>query len=192
MRPIHFVHVVALFLLAGLTSCNEYTCENRMCENGGICEDGKCNCPEGFTGAYCQEQAAPAKVSIRTITLTRFPDNKNDMPWDASDGPDIFFRIYDGQHPVAQPLMLFENVAPGQNYTFFIPAIILSHVTSVYSIKLLDYDGRGVKEDLLGEIDFLPYSSEKGKPATVVLDEGGPIAFVMDLEYIYDKPKNKE
>lgn len=158
-----------------------------MCENGGVCLDGTCDCPDGFTGAHCHDIAPPDKVRIRTIALTRFPAFKNDVAWDPTDGPDIFFRLYDGQYAVAQPLLLFENATGTQVYNFFISLIELSDVTKHYSLKLLDYDGRDTKEDFMGEVDFVPYDPQKGKPETVILDDGGPVAFELTLEYVYKK-----
>jgi hypothetical protein len=34
-------------------------CENVNCENGGICIDGRCDCPEGFTGQRCEVELDP-------------------------------------------------------------------------------------------------------------------------------------
>ena len=28
-------------------------CENIVCNNGGTCVDGVCNCPSDFTGEFC-------------------------------------------------------------------------------------------------------------------------------------------
>jgi hypothetical protein len=190
MRPIHVISIFSLVLLLSLASCNETACENNMCENGGICLDGTCDCPDGFTGTHCQDIASPDKVRIRTITLTRFPVLKSDVGWDPSDGPDMFFRLYDGQYAIAQPLELIENAVGMQEYNFFIPLIEIADVTRHYSLKLLDYDGRDTKEDLMGEIDFVPYDPAKGKPETVILDDGGPVAFQLSLEYLYKKALN--
>ncbi len=41
------------------SSCSN-PCEDVICLNGGVCDDGTCICPEGFTGDNCQLAAATA------------------------------------------------------------------------------------------------------------------------------------
>jgi hypothetical protein len=46
-----------MFLL--LESCNKDEeildpCANVTCQNGGDCNDGSCDCPEGFSGVNCE------------------------------------------------------------------------------------------------------------------------------------------
>ena len=36
------------------TSCTD-ECEDIVCENGGTCVDGACECPEGFIGDFCEQ-----------------------------------------------------------------------------------------------------------------------------------------
>lgn len=47
---------LALSLALTFTSCTD-ECENVECFNGGVCESGTCDCPEGFTGSDCSEVA---------------------------------------------------------------------------------------------------------------------------------------
>lgn len=35
------------------TSCSDF-CDKQICENGGLCVDGTCECPDGFLGLYCE------------------------------------------------------------------------------------------------------------------------------------------
>lgn len=49
------VFIVTTILL-GLNACKD-PCEETYCENGGRCNDGKCDCPEGFTGDHCELEA---------------------------------------------------------------------------------------------------------------------------------------
>lgn len=42
-----------LFALLFLFSCSSDPCEEVTCFNGGICNEGFCDCPDGWTGADC-------------------------------------------------------------------------------------------------------------------------------------------
>ena len=189
MKPIQVIYIIAAFVVAGLTSCNERSCENTMCENGGICVDGSCDCPDGYTGKYCHERMTPNTIRITDMAVTRFPGLKEGTSWDALDGPDIYYQMYDGSRLIAQPDLLFENADAMQEYYFYFAFIDMENVTSTYTIRLLDFDGINTKDDFMGEIKFVPFDPTKGTPETIVIDDGGPIAFVMNVKYLYEKEK---
>ncbi|MEO0581176.1 MAG: hypothetical protein AAF135_03040 [Bacteroidota bacterium] len=42
--------------------CEQNPCEDVMCENGGVCVDGDCDCPEGFFGPECEFQLDPCTI----------------------------------------------------------------------------------------------------------------------------------
>jgi hypothetical protein len=54
----------------------------------------------------------------------------------------------------------------------------------------LDFDGLTTKDDFMGEIKFVPFDPAKGTPETIVLDDGGPVAFVMTVKYFYENQKS--
>ncbi len=45
-----------------LFGCNN-PCDNVSCLNGGICVDGTCNCPDGFTGEDCSTEVTPTPLN---------------------------------------------------------------------------------------------------------------------------------
>ncbi len=44
----------AVFFTVIYTSCNRDKCKSIVCANGGICNDGACNCPSGYEGTNCE------------------------------------------------------------------------------------------------------------------------------------------
>jgi hypothetical protein len=48
-----------LFTVFTWTSCKKDPCKDTSCINGGVCNDGKCKCPEGFEGAGCEIDVRP-------------------------------------------------------------------------------------------------------------------------------------
>lgn len=41
-------------ILIGLTSCKKDPCKTTTCLNGGVCDNGQCDCPPGYSGAECE------------------------------------------------------------------------------------------------------------------------------------------
>jgi hypothetical protein len=68
-------------------------CAGITCENGGICNDGKCNCPAGFSGEHCETYYTEILAGKYTSTnfncglfplagdadITVNPENKNQL-----------------------------------------------------------------------------------------------------------------
>lgn len=47
--------ILMFFAIAfiGISGCSD-PCDDVTCLNNGVCNDGSCTCPEGFTGEFCQ------------------------------------------------------------------------------------------------------------------------------------------
>lgn len=45
---------VFLMVVLSLSACKTDVCDGVVCENGGTCEDGLCDCPDGYVGAQCE------------------------------------------------------------------------------------------------------------------------------------------
>ena len=186
MRPSSIISILFL-LIVGLMGCQGDPCEGSNCTNGGVCLDGTCQCPDQFTGRDCNEQATPDKLHVRGIALTRFPLTNNSMTWDEVDGPDLYFRIIEEDYPLAQPIIPIENASGSDMQYFFIESFDMRHPTEPHLIELYDYDGAGIPAQKLGSVVFTPYHSTNGFPETITIDDGGPVAFVMTLEYKYNR-----
>lgn len=79
--------IIVMTVFSGVvvfTACNKSSCSNVVCLNGGTCSGGKCTCPTGFSGAFCQVQAqtgisyknnsfTPVNISVNGNTQTIAP-----------------------------------------------------------------------------------------------------------------------
>lgn len=51
---------VALSFVVVYSSCEKDSCLELRCKNEGVCTNGYCQCPTGYTGAECETEAATA------------------------------------------------------------------------------------------------------------------------------------
>jgi len=123
---------------------------------------------------------------IRSIQLVRFPGMNAGANWDENDGPDIYFRLFDGAEPLAQPILDFKNADASQDYYFFIDDIFIRNVFTEHTLQLRDYDPAD-DDDIMGEVKFIPYDALNNFPEKIILDNGGDIAFTLEVEYLYNK-----
>jgi hypothetical protein len=56
MKRLFYYALPALLLALALQSCVLDRCRNTNCQNGGVCEEGTCQCPSGFEGANCEKR----------------------------------------------------------------------------------------------------------------------------------------
>lgn len=64
MKASHIFSLTALLVLTLFgttlyTSCKKDPCDSIRCLNNGACNNGKCVCPTGFTGTYCETTITP-------------------------------------------------------------------------------------------------------------------------------------
>lgn len=50
---------IVLFIFSFLVyaACQKDKCKDVQCQNGGTCNEGVCNCPDGYSGTYCEVKA---------------------------------------------------------------------------------------------------------------------------------------
>ena len=187
MKPIQLISKIWVLVPAMMMSCAGDPCETQMCHNGGVCIDGLCDCPERYTGPECNEQVTPDVMRITSVQLLRFPGYRpsDDQQWDETDGPDVFFKLIHGEDAIAQPVVLLENADATMQHMFHISLIDMKSVNDEYKLQLYDYESIGVEPQFMGEIAFTPYHSTNGFPTEIHLDNGGPVAFHMTVEYLY-------
>jgi len=173
-----------LFIIIIFSGCKKDPCKNIICENGGICINGACDCETGYTGPSCANQITPTKIKITDVVVTRFPASDGGASWDIFDGPDIYFEIFDGSVLLYSHPTFIEDADPTVDYSFNFSTIDITDVTGEHTIQLMDYDDFS-NDDFMGGIKFTPYNSTNGFPAKINLDAGAEVAFTLTVTYIF-------
>lgn len=150
-----------LFFLAGLlalASCQkdpqEKLCEGIICNNGGVCVNGECECPPQWTGPSCSQEVTPVKMRVTYIALNSFPPTDgNGAGWDLFDGPDVYISI-SRAGVVLYNSPIYEDLTSAG---FWEANFEFSDPTATYTISVYDYDDNITADDPMGGINFTPY-----------------------------------
>ena len=165
MKNLFFVLTI-LFALSA-SSCNEDSCENKVCQHNGICTTGDCLCSERYTGELCEIEVVPSAVKLKTFVVRTHEIKPNGEPWDDEPGeealPDVYFKILDANNDVLISLEDF-HLSNISNSTTQLE-LELTDVTSQYTLLVFDEDG--VNDDLIYELPFTPYQIGKDFPESI-------------------------
>ena len=172
--------VIALCTL--ISSCEKDPCEGIICENGGNCVSGMCDCPNNYEGAFCQDQKTPSSIEVSNLRVLAFPSvTSGGGNWDWDGGPDVYFQVYEGQTLVYDEMTFIENANSSSTNSFDFN-YTLNNPTSKYTIMLMDYDPLET-DDMMGGIEFTPYHSSNEFPSVLVLEIPG---YRMELNISYN------
>lgn len=188
---LRYLFLCGLLILSSTFSCKkEDPCESKTCLNGGTCNDGNCQCTEGWTGEDCGKQQTPASIKITKLELTKYPaKTTTGGNWDPSDGPDVYMKIYKGTTLIwTGPVFPFPlDPASSQNPVFF-PATKpeLTSPLEEYIIELWDKDTSPDADDYMGGLKFKAYSDTNKFPKSLRIECAGcSTGYVVDLEYTF-------
>lgn len=177
-----------LMLMTTIFSCSKEVdpCEGIICENGGSCFNGVCECTDSYEGAACQNEKIPASITITSITVTRMPSNNGGLNWDVLNGPDliIFFYKQSNDGTILDRTSVIENADTNQSYTFSNLSFKATTPDERYVIRLFDSDGNA--DDFMGGVNFVPYKSNQGFPTGYILDADDNVAFDVEISYEFD------
>lgn len=180
----YLIFSLSLFFLTFLASCKKDPCKNIVCENGGICVNGTCDCPEGYEGPSCGDQVTPDVIRLSSIKVTSFPPTDNGAGWDLTSGADIYVVLSKGNTVLFNSSTYYQNASETQTYDFNVNGWIdLDDPNSTYNIRLFDYDDFDA-DDFMGGYNFVPYSSTNGFPSTLALGNG-QLVFELEISYTF-------
>ena len=183
MKPLGIL-LISISLLTFSCTNEDTLCVGIVCQNGGVCNDGTCDCPAGFAGTNCEIQLEPKKVVIRNIIVTRFPSTKdNGETWDNSGGKaDLRGFLFLGS---TQLFMSGEVDDVEHNSRTALPQSnpIEIDAHAPHRLYLVDDDNFSA-DDFLGEYVFIPYTGNDGRPSTLYF-ANNRIAFELNVTYKY-------
>ena len=157
--------------------CGDYTCTN-----GGTCEDGACECLEGYEGNSCETRLEPTNVRLTGVLVKDFPlTDASGMAWDSDGKVDLIFSIHKGTQPLYTHTTVIQEANPNDDHNFTVSTVTFDDPTANYIIKLLDSDGSDADE--ISSYTFKPTLSE-GTGGVLNLT-GGSSQIDLTLKYVY-------
>lgn len=185
MKVNTLLRILPILLVIAISSCKkDDPCDGIVCQNSGVCVNGECDCPQGFSGPDCSNQITPTSISITNIKVTRFPaTDAGGAGWDLTSGADIYVALFYNNAGIYTHPTFFQNADPSIDYDF-VPNVNLTilNPTNRYIIALYDFDDFDA-DDLMGAVEFIPYSNTNGFPSKLVVDGGASVAFELTVEY---------
>lgn len=167
-------------------------CEGIICENDGVCIDGKCECKHPYTGQRCDSQIRPTSIFVDSIMLLSFPATNNGIPWDATNGPDIYLGFswgYQGSSYInSQYLGIYNDAVPGSRFTYKenTPLIIEDSIfKAAMSFSDFEYENGG-SESMSGMIEFVLYNDSDDFPETLNVSDGNGFDARIYMRYAWD------
>lgn len=129
MKPIFVIFGLFIALLS-LTGCNNDKCDKAICLNGGTCNNGACQCPDGYSGVFCE---------IRNSSNPNNPVANPNIEVESEIGQNIQYIAPDGN---GNFYFIGADYTTGSNTT---PTIgkLNSALTKTWSVAL-DYTPRGL------------------------------------------------
>jgi len=177
------IFLLSLFALCFL-SCSD-ACEDVICENEGICNDGTCECPDGYEGMTCEIEKMPTSVTITKVEITRFPETNsflNNAPWDPNSPPDLYLSIrsqFGDDENESEVLMDYSGGIP----LTFNWNTTMNEMDQNYLIILKDQDENGEWQGLDSAV-FYPFMSGLGFPEVIeILQPNWYVDFKIYFQY---------
>jgi hypothetical protein len=133
----HFKYIIntstatlLLFLCITIYSCKKDKCKNIVCQHEGVCNNGKCQCPQGYEGNNCEFYAISNLTKTWTVT-----DSVVEQPTGS-----VQYQNYSYQCTInplmASSISIQNNIASILNFgsPFFINSIKASYSANTISI----------------------------------------------------------
>lgn len=145
--------------------------------NGGVCNEGNCTCPDGYTGQYCQTAGAPVVSFTQSETSGQAPLSVN------FESTSKYVNSYKWEilTELGTPITVTNNTSQNFTYTFT--------TSGKYIIKLTGTNGTG-SVSRTSEVNVTgstqPCEAQHFGYYTVNLQQGSPYRVYIDGTYKQD------
>lgn len=178
--------IFLLFLSLSLFSCVEdEPCDTLACMNDGVCINGVCDCPEGFSGETCENIIEPTTIDLTKITLTTFIPldiNLAIVDNDPSCVSGLKMRILNADNIIYDSNTL-ELACIEEDHEFEIINNISFVPNRVYTFELLDIDDE--KEVLMSTFPYIfrQFESDPFREIFFVSGQSSSTTFELEVDY---------
>lgn len=114
-------------------------CYGVVCENGGTCVNGACDCPNGYGGPDCGTPVNPSSVRITRIDVLSFPPTDGGAGWDLTSGADIYVKYFVG-NSFAFSTGYIQNASPNVPNQLTVNPVFTTSSYGSHRIELFDFD----------------------------------------------------
>ncbi len=161
MRVVKFLAGAAIALICtyALVSCKAEPCDDVICANSGVCNEGACLCPEGYEGVRCETLSRDkffGTYSVAEDGSISLPSNYSTNIHAAGDGFEIqtvklkgFYNFFEDQvyanckgDSIIIPEQWLEGGYQVRGYGIFTPQdYYANHGTLDMYYQVIDVDG---------------------------------------------------
>ena len=101
---------MALTTFAFITSCSSDPCEDISCFNGGICVEGTCDCPDGWSGIDCAvfDFDYEGRYSSTTFVISSCNDSDRNGSFSANGEDEYCLVNSDGEEECLRITLILE------------------------------------------------------------------------------------
>jgi hypothetical protein len=187
--------ILGFLLILALSACTNDPCDDIICENGGTCLSGTCDCTATYEGAFCERQKVPTSLRLRHVVLTAFPALKLDgSTWDDSPShhPDVLVELTElasGDTTLIFRSGAFLDADPESDYTFTpVRYIELTNPKAIHILRLFDWELEGGRTtpELMGILRFQLHTDKSGFPTNIqATDASDGINILLAVDYLF-------
>ncbi len=168
MRKKWIILMGVLCWIGGFSGCGK-KCTEGSCKNGGVCVNGECQCPPGYTGNDCGDEITPKTIIPHKIKVTKVSRTApSGREYDPAEYPDVYVVVKEGAKVWIHTQTRL-NLRPGETVEFDVPFLVTTgpyfYPSGEYTVELWDNDQiTGGQDELMGSADFRAWTPGNGFP----------------------------